>query len=80
MYVVEQVINQEAFNVIDNSHVKLKLWHERYGHLNYNDLKKLFNKNRVYGLNLPSKKQKLPCETCDRAKIHVLPFIIYRRH
>lgn len=75
MYTVMQMINQEAFNVNDNdSDLRLKLWHERYGHLNYRDLKELRDKDRVYGLDLPSKSQKLPCEVCDQAKIHALPF------
>lgn len=74
IYVVKQIKNQGAFNVSNNSDLKLKLWHERYGHLNYNDLKELFDKGRVYGLDLPLKSHRLLCETCDRAKIHVLPF------
>lgn len=74
MYVVKQVNNHEVFSAMSDSDLKLKLWHERYGHLNYKDLIELCDKKRVYGIDLPLKKQKLPCETCDQAKIHTLPF------
>lgn len=33
------------------SNFKLKRWHERYGHLNYEDLKKLCANNMVFGLD-----------------------------
>lgn len=48
MYLVEQITNHEAFSVSDNSNLKLKLWHERYGHLNYNDFKELYLIRKEY--------------------------------
>lgn len=69
IYVIKHIENNEVFNVNDNSELKLKLWHERYGHLNYNDLRELFDKRIVRRLDLPSKNQKLSCKTCDLAKI-----------
>lgn len=74
MYVVKNVKGHEAFNVYSNSELKMKLWHERYGHLNHNDLKELSKQKRVHGLDLPLKNQDLRCQTCDQAKIYVLPF------
>ena len=73
MYVVTTE-DQKAFCVSNDTNPKLKLWHERYGHLNYNDLRELVDKKSVYGLDLPSKIKKIPCETCDQAKINVIPF------
>lgn len=59
--------------IADNSVAKLKTWHERYGHLNFNDLHKLKVINMVTSLDIPVKMTAIPCETCNRAKIHALP-------
>lgn len=74
MYIVRHMTSYKALNIYSNSELKIKLWHERYGHLNHNDLKELYKKKRVYGLDLLIKNQDLQCQTCDQAKIHVLPF------
>ena len=45
------------------------LWHQRYGHLNYNDLFLLQKQGMVEGL--PSLKNKLStCEGCALGKQH----------
>jgi len=72
MYVVNTVPRHNAM-VADGSIEKLKMWHERYGHLNFSDLHKLKKNNMVTGLDIPSKKTDIPCEICNRAKIHALP-------
>lgn len=60
-------------NETDNNNV-IK-WHERYGHLNLNSLKMLKTKNMVHGMNIMNNfPNKLECEICYKAKIHVLPF------
>jgi len=51
MYVIKQVANHEAFGVQEKHDLNLKLWHYRYDHLNYNDLKELVHKKRVYALD-----------------------------
>lgn len=72
MYVVKTAQNHSVM-FTDGSEAKLKVWHERYGHLNFNDLHKLKTENMVVGLDIPSKIQIIPCEICNRAKIHALP-------
>ena len=49
------------------------LWHLRYGHLNYNGLKLLKDKNMVLGLP-PIAKLNQVCEGCIYGKMHRLPF------
>jgi len=53
---------------------KSKRWHQRFGHLNYMDLKNLQTNNMVKGLNLNTKNINADCEICARGKIHQLPF------
>jgi len=72
MYVVRTTSLQSAM-IANNSITKLKRWHERYGHLNFNDLRKLKTDNMVTGLDIPTKMTEIPCEICNRAKIHALP-------
>lgn len=71
MYIIK-TLQQHNVIVSEKSMMKLKMWHERYGHLNFNDLHKLKLNNMVNGLDIPSKIA-IPCETCNRAKIHILP-------
>ena len=49
------------------------LWHLRYGHLNYNGLKLLKDKNMAVGLP-PIAKLNQVCEGCIYGKMHRLPF------
>ena len=49
-------------------------WHQRYGHVNVNDLKKMKNDEIVRGMDFSSKVNNLNCEICAKCKIHVLPF------
>lgn len=62
------------------SHDTPKLWHRRYGHLGYDNLVKLKEKNMVEGIAVSAsefkqQKQENPfCETCTLAKQHRLPF------
>ncbi|XP_074362887.1 uncharacterized protein LOC141703204 [Apium graveolens] len=48
-------------------------WHLRYGHLNFNGLKLLKEKNMVIGLPSISKNSEV-CEGCLYGKMHRLPF------
>ncbi|KAL0270911.1 UNVERIFIED_CONTAM: hypothetical protein PYX00_008181 [Menopon gallinae] len=53
---------------------QIKKWHQRYGHLNLNDLRRLESKQMVNGLRLMGRDDTFNCEICARAKIHQLPF------
>ena len=50
-----------------------ELWHLRYGHLNYQGLKLLKQKNMVIGLPSFHMEEKI-CEGCIYGKMHRLPF------
>jgi hypothetical protein len=52
-----------------------QLWHERFGHLNYNDLQRLSEENIVHGLNIKGDQDKKEvCEDCQMGKQRKLPF------
>lgn len=53
-----------------------KLWHHRYGHLNYNDLSLLQRKSMVEGLPV-MKCEHLPCEACALGKQHREEFPVH---
>ncbi|KAD5802841.1 hypothetical protein E3N88_14201 [Mikania micrantha] len=57
---------------LKNSNHTSKLWHLRYGHLNYQGLKQLSDKKMVQGL--PPISLSDPCEGCIMGKQHKLPF------
>lgn len=50
------------------------LWHSRYGHLNFNSLRQLKNKEMVNGLDRVAFGDQIKCDTCMKSKIHVKPF------
>ncbi|UYV80249.1 hypothetical protein LAZ67_18002148 [Cordylochernes scorpioides] len=51
-----------------------EIWHSRFGHLNYDDLKKLQRENLVNGLPKGEFKSITSCEVCIRGKQTRLPF------
>lgn len=50
------------------------LWHNRFGHLNYQSLYELSNKEVVKGFKIGTKDKIEKCRTCMVSKIHCLPF------
>lgn len=53
---------------------KLTRWHQRYGHLNIADLKRLKIKEIVNGVNFTTKTDELQYDICDKSKIHTQSF------
>lgn len=51
-----------------------KLWHCRYGHINFRDLGEMSNKGIVQGMQVSKNVKELKCTTCMISKIHVSPF------
>ena len=43
-------------------------WHRRYGHVNYDDLKKLYKNNLVDGFNVNTKTSTPDCPACVKGK------------
>lgn len=73
LYVIDE---KEEYAAMTNqkSDKDLQMWHQRYGHLNFNDLKKMKNKAMVSGMDLASTTSELDCEICAKCEIHVQPF------
>lgn len=70
-----EVIHINATTSGNPKTVDLKVWHQRYGHLNSNSLKKLARKNLVEGFNVTNIEEELDlCESCIHGKIHRSPF------
>ena len=58
----------EACRVAQLTHSTLQEWHERFGHLNENDLKDVIRQRKVSGIKAKP-DGKLPiCETCIKGK------------
>ena len=59
-----------------NSEESLSLWHLRYGHLGYDNVKLLSNKEMVDGMNINLKEEfsRDDCEGCAMGKMHRKPF------
>ena len=73
LYVVNEGPNYAMFSYdkVDENLIK---WHQRYGHLNINDLQKMKNTEMVSGITFASKTNEIGCEICAKCKIHALPF------
>lgn len=51
------------------------IWHNRYGHLNFNSLNELKQKELVIGFNMKNHDSpETPCTVCLKSKISALPF------
>lgn len=73
LYVVDEEANR-AWNAEHETDENLQKWHQRYGHVNINDLKKMKTEEMVDGMNLMTKSNEFKYEVCAKCKIHVQPF------
>lgn len=73
LYLVEETECHSAMlqSRQDNALIK---WHQRLGHLNFNDVRCMKNKEMVIGINGNIENFNLVCEICEKAKIHQLPY------
>ena len=58
----------------ESSKSKDMLWHQRYGHLGAQNLKKLANESLVDGFDFDPQKDLDFCEACVQGKLHRCPF------
>lgn len=49
-------------------------WHNRFGHLNFQSLKQISEKNLVHGFKIDNMPTEINCDTCNQAKLCALPF------
>lgn len=73
LYVVEENATQNAMLHVEHYNPLIK-WHHRLGHLNFNDVRKLKNKQTVIGINDKLNTSNPVCEVCQKGKIHQLPY------
>lgn len=71
LYIVDEKSERAALASEPNDN--LIRWHQRYGHLNVKDLKKLKSENMICGMNLNSNANEIKCEICAKCKIHAQP-------
>lgn len=68
-----KVLKNECLN-IDKEDEKLKLWHRRYGHINYSNLEKLIKNDMVDGIDKLKLNKVEFCESCVNGKMTKLQF------
>ena len=79
LYYLDFQPTSECSNAMVNEGTKLSnemLWHQRYGHLGVQNLKKLANDKLVEGFNSDAKKNLEFCEACTQGKLHRCSFPI----
>lgn len=62
-----------CFNM-NNEETEVKIWHNRFGHLNFDSLTEMFNKELVHGLKMNKMLSNQDCVTCAKCKICVKSF------
>lgn len=73
LYVYENKFEHNELHISQDSSW-VSIWHNRFGHLNFKNLKDLSEKKLVHGLNIKNVNIKTNCDTCNKAKICGLPF------
>lgn len=66
-------MKNECLN-IDREDEKIKLWHRRYRHISYSNLKRLINKDMVNGIEKLNISKVEFCESCVNGKMTKLQF------
>lgn len=69
-FMIKKNENYANLSVKDDIH----LWHQRYGHVNFNTLINIKNKNLVNGLNFQNNRAENVCEICVKSKLKNLPY------
>ena len=77
LYYLDFQPTSDCSNAMVNEGTKLSnemLWHQRYGHLGVQNLKKLANDKLVEGFNFDAKKNLEFCKACTQGKLHRCSF------
>lgn len=73
MYVVTECRKENSCFARDNTEGFIK-WHQRLGHLNQGDVRKLHGGNLVTGMDSDLQYAEIKCVVCSKGKISRLPF------
>jgi hypothetical protein len=71
-----QTIIPHSASAVSTCPVDLTLWHHRFSHLNYNDVKEMYQKGKVIGMIIQSNTKPDPiCESCifGKQRRHHIP-------
>lgn len=74
LYVVDEAEQPKVLITHEAEKDSFLRWHQRFGHLNPGDLKRLKSHDMVKGLNIKGNPMEFDCEICDKCKIHRLPY------
>ena len=67
--------HKSCFGLCTSNVSSIQMWHFRYGHLGYDNLRLLKNKSMVNGFEFnPEDVSNADCEGCAMGKLHRLPF------
>src|SRR5216684_4718187 len=70
----QEYISQSIYTLSSQLVQGWEVWHKHFGHINYNSLKYIYNKNLVEGLDINTKTNTPDCPTCIQGKQKVCPF------
>ena len=73
-YLNFHVLQNEKTNVCSESKSEELLWHKRFAHLGYDNLRKFVNKDMVSGVKIKIGTEHDVCENCCDGKISRKPF------
>jgi hypothetical protein len=71
LYYVREILDKKgetAAASMNISRTKIQEWHEKFGHINEQQLKELARSNEVYGLNIGCNEHLINCSICLKAK------------
>jgi len=74
LYLVDSDDQEKAFNSKEYTSKRIQKWHNRFGHLNFNDLKKLKTNDMVSGIDFNPNETQINCEICHMGKISQTPY------
>lgn len=74
LYVVDETEQARGLATHGAEKDSLLCWHQRFGHLNVGDLKRLKSKEMVIGLNIKNYPEEFNCIICNKCKIHQFPY------
>ncbi|GBO23998.1 hypothetical protein AVEN_275153-1 [Araneus ventricosus] len=68
LYYITEIV--ESVSIVK----EIEQWHQKFGHLNEKDLKKLQAQNMVYGMNFKPNDTLTDCKVCIQGKRTATPF------
>ena len=74
LFVLECVEGHGAANIASHAEHDEILWHRRFCHIGFDNLRKIIKNDLVDGIDVKITKEKYACENCYDGKNHKIPF------